>query len=70
MSMDYIRKTYGVPAKRGSAVLYSPPNEKPRRGRILGADGTYLRVQLEARPGMVQKPTVHHPTWHLEYLEP
>jgi len=63
MSLDYIRKTYKVPAKRGGKVIYSGSG-KPQPGTIKSARGAYLRVQLESdRP--VQN---YHPTWKLEYL--
>jgi len=68
MSMKYIRDTYGVPAKRGGRVRYSPPGHEPREGRIVGSDGAYLRIRLDPHPGMVQHPTQHHPTWCMEYL--
>ncbi|MCP4304688.1 MAG: hypothetical protein GY788_07395 [bacterium] len=68
MGMKYIRDTYGVPAKRGMRVRYNPPNDEPREGRIVGSEGARLRIQLDPRRNMRQVPTIHHPTWCLEYL--
>lgn len=68
MGMQYIRNTYGVPAKRGGRVRYAPPNRESREGRIIGADGPYLRIKLDPRPGIVQHTTTHHPTWCIEYI--
>ena len=69
MSMDYIRKRYGVPAKRGGRVRYiGNPDGKPVDGTITGAvAGTmHLYVRLDGN-----KRSYHfHPTWKLEYLEP
>lgn len=64
MSMDYIRKTYGVPAKRGGTVRYTPPLHDPRKGTIVGSRDAYLRVRLDG-----EKRTVFlHPTWCVEYV--
>lgn len=39
MSMEYIRKHYNVPAKRGGVVRY-----RSKVGRITSARGAYLQV--------------------------
>jgi hypothetical protein len=65
MSLAYIRKTYGVPAKRGARVRFTPDTrDKPHDGRIMSASGQYLRVKLEG----YTRPCLCHPTWQLEYL--
>ena len=47
MSMDYIRRTYGVPAKRGGMVRYTnTDNGAVTEGRITGARGPWLRVRF------------------------
>lgn len=60
MSMEYIRKTYGVPAKRGMRVT-----RDGRPGVITGSGSTYVRVRFDgwnhSRPC--------HPTWRMEYHE-
>lgn len=64
MSMDYIRKTYNVPAKRGGRVEYTHP--KPARmGTIIGADGARLRIRLDGEKFVGR----YHPTWELRYLD-
>lgn len=59
MTMDYIRKTYGVPAKRGGRVTY-----RGAPGKIIGTRGQYLRVVLDGTDVVLNC----HPTWHIEYL--
>lgn len=60
MSMAYIRRHYGVPAKRGVRVI---ANGRP--GTITSADGARLRVRLAGDT----RSTVHHPTWRMQYPE-
>lgn len=68
MSMDYIRKYYGINCKRGQRVRYSPPGEQVREGVIVGSRGQYLRIRLDPLPGMVCHPWYFHPTWCLTFL--
>jgi hypothetical protein len=49
--MEYIRKWYGVPAKRGSRVIY-----KGMPAVIVASHGPYLRLRIE---GMKRIATVH-----------
>ena len=65
MSMDYIRRAYGVPAKRGGRVSYTAA-EKAVQGTIVSARGHYLRVRWD-ESGMTHS---MHPTWMLVYLKP
>jgi hypothetical protein len=46
MSLDYIRKTYGVPAKKGARVEYTG-GKAPQFGTICGA-GTMAASGLSA----------------------
>jgi hypothetical protein len=69
MSLDYIARTYGVPAKRGQRVRYTGdkgPTAKPREGSITRADGAYLRIRMDGDSFS----NIYHPTWEIEYLEP
>lgn len=59
MSMDYIRRYYGVPAKRGGRVI---ANGKP--GVIVGAQGQYLRVRIDGEKAVGN----WHPDWNMIYL--
>lgn len=66
MSMAYIRKTYGVPAKRGGRVVYTDTAGRKTQGVITGteAGGLFLRVRLDGwsySSGL-------HPTKRIEYL--
>jgi hypothetical protein len=65
MSMAYIRKAYGVPAKRGQRVRYAPDGCKPREGVIVGSCGARLRIRI----GDDKRAGRFHPTWALEYLD-
>ncbi len=60
MSMDYIRKTYDVPAKRGMRVCADGDN-----GVITGSSGTYLLIRLDGE----KTSNRYHPTWFMQYLE-
>ena len=65
MSMEYIRKTYGVPAKRGGEITFKKcQHVSPVRGCIVGSRGQYLRVRLAGHLQIVSL----HPTWMIEYL--
>lgn len=63
MSLEYIRKTYGVPAKRLARVEYTGGQE-PRTGTITGASGGSLRVRMDGHRHSAK----YHPTWCLTYL--
>jgi len=66
MSLDYIRKTYGVPAKRGGRIVYNGDANRPgQKGTIVGARNQYLRIRLDDHPGVVSS---FHPTWEITYL--
>ena len=64
MSIEYIRKAYGLTCKVGYRVRYSPPGETPREGKIVGATYAYLRIKMEDTPHA----GLYHPTWCLEFL--
>lgn len=66
MSIAYIRKYYGVPAKRGGRVRYTGEgSDKPEYGTITSATNGRLNIRLDRFK--VSHP--FHPTWELEYLE-
>lgn len=60
--MAWIRKTYGVPAKRGMRVLYTGCG-RHEYGTITSAQGGCLRVKLDGR----KHSDIFHPTWELTY---
>ena len=62
-TMNYIRQTYGVPAKRGARVRYTGVGT-PRYGTIKSACGGHLRVLLDGD----STPRRYHPTWEIQYL--
>lgn len=65
MSIDYIRRYYGVPAKKGGRVEYTGGGAKPQFGTICGADGAHLTIRLDG----MKHTMPYHPTWELRYLE-
>jgi hypothetical protein len=64
MTLAWIRKYYGVPAKRGGRVEYTGEGY-PELGTIFGASGAHLRVRLDG----ANRTTPFHPTWKLRYLD-
>lgn len=64
MSMNQIRKTRGVPAKRGGRVKFTGC-EIPKFGTIRSAKHGYLMIVLDGE----KHTRPYHPTWKLEYLE-
>jgi len=66
MSMEYIRKTYGVPAKRGGDVRVMLDDGVGIPGTITGSKGKYLRIRIAGR----RRSGLYHPTHALEYMEP
>ena len=61
--MNYIRRYYGVPAKRGGRVKYTG-GKSPRYGTIKSASGPHLRILLDGD----KYAGTYHPTWELEYV--
>lgn len=67
MSMEQIRRQYGVPAKRGGRVRFSPGvGTPPVEGTIKGSHYGRLRVLLDGS----KRTAIFHPTWALLYLIP
>lgn len=62
MSMDYIRRTYGVPARRGARIAFDYP---PKHGAVVSARGACLRVRFDGE----QVVRTLHPTWMVAYLK-
>jgi len=68
MSMREIRKTYGVPAKRGGRIEFSSVSDRfLRRGTITSARGAHLRVRWDGDKRTWPAPL--HPTWRVRYLD-
>ncbi len=63
MSLEYIRKTYRVPAKRGMPVCYTAGHGEVMFGKITGSYGAYLRIRFDGQ----RRPLRCHPTWQMEY---
>jgi hypothetical protein len=66
MSMEYIRKHYGVPAKRGGKVRFAPYGNRylACEGVIVGSRGAHLKIRM----GDEKRAGIYHPTCDLEYL--
>lgn len=61
-SFDYVRRYYGVPAKRGMRVtVYNG-----QQGRITSGAGHYIRVRLDGENWSRH----FHPTWRMTYHTP
>ena len=65
MTMEYIRKTYSVPARRGGRIEYTG-GRTPLYGTIKSARGARLSVLLDGS----KHPLLYHPTWQVRYLTP
>ena len=65
MSMAYIRKQYGVPAKRGARVRLAYREDDVRTGTIVKSRGRYLRVRLDGE----RDARTFHPTCGVEYID-
>ena len=63
MSISDIRKSRGVPCRRGGRVIYTG-GETPVEGTIRSARHGYLMIQLDGQ----RWPKPFHPTWELQYL--
>jgi hypothetical protein len=63
MSMQYIRKHYGVPAKRGGRIVFNYKGI-PVFGTITGSVNASLRIKLDGD----KRSGIYHPTWELKYL--
>ena len=63
MSMEYIRRFYHVPAKRGGRVEYTGCGST-ELGTIRSARGSCLNIQLDG----LRYAMPFHPTWELRYL--
>lgn len=67
MSMDYIRRTYGVPAKRGARIQFDggDPHDGPQLGTITSATCSgHIRVRFDGQRRVCRL----HPTWAVQYL--
>lgn len=66
MSMEYIRRSYGVPAKRGARIQFKDHKGMWHDGNIVGSRGMYLRVRM---PSYGPRDIVTlHPTSDVRYL--
>lgn len=61
--MEYVRKRYGVPAKRGGRVVYTGAGLR-ELGTIRSASNGRLNIQLDGNEFVMP----FHPAWELEYL--
>lgn len=68
MSLDYIRRHYNVPAKKGGRIRFTDSNGYIWEGRITSARGTYLRVLPDDRIPSCKTRLTLHPTWNVEYI--
>jgi hypothetical protein len=62
--MEYIRKAYGVPAKRGGRIEWTDSNGAKWGGTIRSAKDARLRVYLHG----LRRISTLHPTWNIKFL--
>lgn len=69
MNMEYIRKTYNVPAKRGGRLMYTDSDGVKFYCTIKSATSSgHLKVLVDDRiPGYRGRMKLH-PTWNVEYM--
>lgn len=69
MSLQYIRKTYCVPAKRGMRIRYTDGSGVVWNGTITSAKDTFLRVLVDDRVPGYRGRLILHPTESIEYIQ-
>ena len=69
MSLEYIRRTYGVPARRGMRVRYTDGDGVIWNGTIKSAKGPHLRVLVDDRVPGYRGRLILHPTDNVEYIQ-
>lgn len=69
MSLEYIRRTYGVPARRGVRVRYTDGAGVIWNCTITSAKGPHLRVLVDDRVPGYRGRLILHPTDNLEYIQ-
>ena len=69
MSLEYIRRTYGVPARRGMRVRYTDGDGVIWNGTIKSAKGPHLRVLVDDRVPGYRGRLILHPTDNLECIQ-
>ncbi len=68
MSMEYIRKTYNVPAKRGMRIKWTDCYGHVFNGVITSAKNGRLLVLVDDRIPNYRGRLILHPTDNVEYL--
>ena len=61
--LEYIRKTYAVPAKRGGRVRFTG-GIVPQEGTITRASGPHIMIHFDGEKNSWPM----HPTWEITYL--
>ena len=64
MTMEYVRKAYGVPARRGGRVVVSWRGQK-RNATIKSEKNGRLVIKIDGEKAKA----IFHPTWGIEYVE-
>lgn len=68
MSLEYIRKTYGVPAYKGAKIRYTGVGNVCV-GTITSSNCAHLLITFESGGELADgKEHILHPTWNIEYL--
>lgn len=65
--LEYIQKTYGVPAKRGALIRYES-SSGPITLRIRSANNAHLMCSPKDADPKDRRRIRLHPTWKITYL--
>jgi len=68
MGLEYIRKRYGVPAKRGGRIKYTEPAGGVLYCTIKSSKNGRLSVLVDDRVDGYRGRLILHPTWNIEYI--
>lgn len=63
--MESVRRTYGVPARKGTPVVFRG-YATPMQGHIISSTGSHLYMRLDHNG---QRFGPLHPTWKMDYLD-
>lgn len=63
--LEWVRKIYKVPAKRGQRVTYISENKPDKAGRITSGKSGYIYIWFDG--DKCTHPAPFHPTWNIVY---
>ena len=69
MTLEYIRRAYEVPARRGGRVRYTNGQGVVLNCTIKSAKGSHLIVAVDDKANGQRNRMKLHPTWQVEYVQ-